>query len=125
MLKTIRDWVATQGVPVAAASEFIGGTYVGLAKDAFAVCESPTGFDELIAEQTPGGLNERAIKSVDEGGMGAAYKFSLASTLAVLECRPETAPSRRSPGFTLAIVASASLAVGTLVGMTVGRRLGY
>ena len=46
------------------ASEMVGWTFNGIAGDAKDLCSSPHGFDELIAEQTPGGLNEKAIQSM-------------------------------------------------------------
>ena len=66
-LKIIRDWLETKGIDPVVASEMVGWTFNGIAGDAKDLCSAvdergaPSGFDELIAEQTPGGLNEKAI----------------------------------------------------------------
>ena len=72
------------------ASSFIAATYMGLARDAQAAVEpdaggNGAGFDALMAEQTPGGLNEAGIKSVHEAGVGRAYANAMARTLDRLE----------------------------------------
>jgi pyrroline-5-carboxylate reductase len=85
MLKNVRDFVASQGVDPATASKFVGGTYLGIAKDAHGKCGDPAGFDELIAEQTPGGLNEQLIGHIDQAGVGEAYKSAIYAAIDMLE----------------------------------------
>lgn len=41
----------------------------------------PAAFDDLIAEQTPGGLNEGAIKMLGEKGVWRGYSDVLDATL--------------------------------------------
>lgn len=48
-----------QGVSPEDASYFLGRTYLSIVQDAERNSKDPTRFDELIKEQTPGGLNEQ------------------------------------------------------------------
>mmetsp|Transcript_2592 Transcript_2592/g.4687 ORF Transcript_2592/g.4687 Transcript_2592/m.4687 type:complete len:281 (-) Transcript_2592:103-945(-) len=73
ILKNNRDWLVKMGVPVEDASYFVGRTYLGIAKDAEAKCRDPKGFDDLIEEQTPGGINEQSIKNLEKLGIFGAY----------------------------------------------------
>ena len=50
------------------------------------------GFDALIAEQTPGGLNEVAISSLRGAGVGEAYARCMGRSLDRLEGKSETTP---------------------------------
>mmetsp|Transcript_8455 Transcript_8455/g.15460 ORF Transcript_8455/g.15460 Transcript_8455/m.15460 type:complete len:332 (-) Transcript_8455:739-1734(-) len=59
ILKNNRDWLVQQGVPAEDASFFVGRQYLGIIRDAERNCLDPQHFDQLIAEQTPGGLNEQ------------------------------------------------------------------
>ena len=60
LLATTAGWLQAQGVPPAAAATFVGDMMLGVAADA-AGAASPARFAELVAEQTPGGLNEGHI----------------------------------------------------------------
>ena len=60
LLATTAGWLQAQGVPPAAAATFVGDMMLGVAADA-AGAVSPARFAELVAEQTPGGLNEGHI----------------------------------------------------------------
>lgn len=48
-----------QGVSPEDASYFLGKTYLSIVQDAERGGKDPTRFDELIKEQTPGGINEQ------------------------------------------------------------------
>lgn len=48
-----------QGVSPKDASYFVGRSYLSMVQDAERDCEDPKRFDELVEEQTPGGLNEQ------------------------------------------------------------------
>ena len=60
--KIIRDWLSSKGIDPKVASEMVGWTFNGIAGDAKDLCSDTNGYEELIHEQTPGGLNEKAIK---------------------------------------------------------------
>ena len=73
MLKNTTDWLVSQGVPEKDASYYVGKTYLGIAKDAEAHCDRPGHFDDLIAEQTPGGVNQQSISNMHKLGVFKAY----------------------------------------------------
>lgn len=52
-----------QGVSPRDASYFVGRSYLSMVQDAERGCEDPNRFDDLIEEQTPGGLNEQVRTS--------------------------------------------------------------
>jgi pyrroline-5-carboxylate reductase len=54
-------------------SYFVGRTYLGLAQDAEARCTEAGHYDHLVAENTPGGMNEQAIANLRRLGVYAAY----------------------------------------------------
>lgn len=85
ILKNNRDWLVKMGVPVEDASYFVGRTYLGIAKDAEAKCRDPKGFDELIEEQTPGGINEQSIKNLDKLNVFGAYDKAMDGILERLQ----------------------------------------
>jgi hypothetical protein len=47
------------GVTPKDASYFVGRSYLSMVQDAERNCQDPKRFDDLIEEQTPGGLNEQ------------------------------------------------------------------
>lgn len=85
MLETIHQWVAENGVDPAAASTYIGGIYHGLALDAVAAGDQ--GFSHLVAEQTPGGINEQGIREMAECNVFEEMKHTLDSISARFEGR--------------------------------------
>jgi pyrroline-5-carboxylate reductase len=87
ILKQNRDWLIAQGVPAADASYFTGRTYLGIAKDAEANCADPMHFDDLIAEQTPGGINEQSIQNLERLGAFDMYDKTCDAILERLEGR--------------------------------------
>ena len=48
-----------QGISPEDASYFVGRSYLSMVQDSERGCRDPRRFDELIDEQTPGGLNEQ------------------------------------------------------------------
>jgi hypothetical protein len=48
-----------QGVSPRDASYFVGKSFLSIVQDAELDCDNPHRFDDLINEQTPGGLNEQ------------------------------------------------------------------
>jgi len=85
ILKNNRDWLVKMGVPVEDASYFVGRTYLGIAKDAEAKCRDPKGFDDLIEEQTPGGINEQSIKNLEKLGTFENYDKAMDGILERLQ----------------------------------------
>ena len=59
ILQNNLEWLVKQGVPAKDASYFLGKQYLCMIKDAERKCEDPNHFNDLIEEQTPGGLNEQ------------------------------------------------------------------
>jgi pyrroline-5-carboxylate reductase len=51
-----------QGVSPSDASYFIGRSYLSMVQDAERDCQDPKRFDDLVEEQTPGGLNEQVSR---------------------------------------------------------------
>jgi len=81
ILRNNRDWLIKQGVPAEDASYFVGRQYLGIIKDAERSCEDPSHFDALIAEQTPGGLNEQSLSNLDGKGIFKAYDMAMDAIL--------------------------------------------
>jgi pyrroline-5-carboxylate reductase len=57
--RTNRDWLVSKGIPAKDANVFISQTYLSVIQDATEECDNSQRFDELVKEQTPGGLNEQ------------------------------------------------------------------
>jgi pyrroline-5-carboxylate reductase len=73
ILRNNRDWLIQQGVAETDASYLVGRYYWGMVQDAECGCDESSRFDELIAEQTPGGLNEQALGNLNSLGLMEAY----------------------------------------------------
>ena len=70
MMKQSRDWLlkntgsdGTEGMSKSDASYLVGRMFWGMMQDAERRCREDDAFEELIAEQTPGGLNEQALRN--------------------------------------------------------------
>lgn len=62
-LRTMGDWVASHGVSREIAHGYVSSLFHGIAVDArHAGTESENGLQDLVDEQTPGGLNEGVIR---------------------------------------------------------------
>ena len=85
ILRHNRDWLVQQGISASDASYFIANTYQSMLKDALVNPEQPNRFDELVAEQTPGGLNEQALANLDALGGLNAYTQAMDAVLSRLE----------------------------------------
>lgn len=67
--KVMKDWLVSKGFAEADATEYIAHIMDTILDDALRRCaETPTVFEHLIKEQTPGGLNEKVIKQLTEKG---------------------------------------------------------
>lgn len=53
LLRCSRDWAAAQGVDSASASKYVGDIFRSIAEDGKLAGPKPSGFDDLVAEQTP------------------------------------------------------------------------
>jgi pyrroline-5-carboxylate reductase len=73
ILRNNRDWLIKQGVSEGDASYLVGRYYWGMVQDAERGCDEPRRFDHLIAEQTPGGLNEQALGNLNSLGLMDIY----------------------------------------------------
>jgi pyrroline-5-carboxylate reductase len=86
LLGRTTDWLAVQGVEVAAGSRYTGAMFHGLS--VFCAEAGSEGFDPLTAEhQTPGGLNEQALRTLTAGGWYKQLEGVLDDILARLEGR--------------------------------------
>eukprot|EP00037_Helgoeca_nana_P007044 m.64408 g.64408 ORF g.64408 m.64408 type:complete len:285 (+) comp17878_c1_seq1:30-884(+) len=80
---TMQEWMKAQGIADADAAVFAGGFYQCVSADS-AEQTSGEGLAHLIAEQTPGGLNEEAIRRHSEAGCYDGERAALDATLARL-----------------------------------------
>ena len=81
LMKRNRDFLVSQGVPVGDASFVVGRQYFAMVKDALVDCENPDRFDDLIGEQTPGGLNEQTLRNLVEEGFFDTYEKAMDAVL--------------------------------------------
>lgn len=87
MQQTCQDWLSNKGLPAEVAAKYTGAMFHAVADDAkVATAEGDAaGFSHLIAEQTPGGLNEGAIAMLKEASVFTAYEAALDATLVRLQ----------------------------------------
>merc|ERR1712166_946701 len=77
LLNATQKWAVEQGVPEELASDYIARTFLSISHDAMDNRNRADGFSKLVAEQTPGGLNQRAIAGLEAAGVYSAYKRAL------------------------------------------------
>ena len=93
LLAKTTDWLAAQGVEAAAGSRYAGAMFHGLS--VFATEAGAEGFDPLTEEhQTPGGLNEQALRELAAAGWYDAVGAVLDNILARLEGRAAYHPDK-------------------------------
>ncbi len=73
VLRNNREFLVRQGIARDQASFLVGRLYDSMVQDAVQVQKDPNGFDQLIAEQTPGGLNEQGLRNLEALGALDAY----------------------------------------------------
>lgn len=73
ILRNNREFLVNNGVDRALASYAVGRLYENMVQDIHRVIREPDGFDALIAEQTPGGLNEQGLNDLTRRGVLDAY----------------------------------------------------
>jgi len=81
LMRRNRDYLISQGVPANDSSFVVGRQYFAMVKDALFNCENPNRFDELIEEQTPGGLNEQTLKNLQAEGFFNNYEKAMEAVL--------------------------------------------
>ena len=93
LLAKTTDWLAAQGVEAAAGSRYAGAMFHGLSL--FGAEAGAEGFDPLTEEhQTPGGLNEQALRELAAAGWYDAVGAVLDNILARLEGRAAYHPDK-------------------------------
>jgi pyrroline-5-carboxylate reductase len=93
--KTAQDWLVANGVDATAASAYVGGVFHTMTHDARRA--GPSTLSDLVAEQTPGGMNEMVIAEQRDDGAYASLEHSLDSIYSRL-CGahdPSLAPAKR------------------------------
>eukprot|EP00928_Gymnodinium_smaydae_P097263 TRINITY_DN8764_c1_g7_i1.p2 TRINITY_DN8764_c1_g7~~TRINITY_DN8764_c1_g7_i1.p2 ORF type:complete len:299 (+),score=75.41 TRINITY_DN8764_c1_g7_i1:104-898(+) len=90
--RAAHQWLLRQGVGTEEAAKWTGAVFHCVSYDT-ANATSHT-FDELVNEQTPGGLNEQVIRELTEAGLWNALQDSMDGCLARIEGRP--APARKT-----------------------------
>jgi len=78
-----QKWLLEQGIEAAAAAKWVGAIYHTVTFDAKDASEGT--FDKLVAEQTPGGLNEQVLSEMDAGGAWNTLQSALDGCLARIE----------------------------------------
>ncbi|KAL3778581.1 hypothetical protein ACHAW5_007036 [Stephanodiscus triporus] len=81
VMRNNRDWL----VSPEDASYFVGRSYLSMVQDAERDCDvNPRRFDDLIDEQTPGGLNEQALGNLHRQGVFNSYDRAMDAVLSRL-----------------------------------------
>jgi pyrroline-5-carboxylate reductase len=74
MMRQSRDWLTKHGnISQGVASYLVAKQFQGMIQDAVSDCENPHRLEELIQEQTPGGLNEQALRNLESLGALESY----------------------------------------------------
>ena len=81
LMRTNRDFLISKGVPAKDASIMVGRQYWGMVKDASLRCEDANSLDDLINEQTPGGLNEQTLQNLEHVGFLKSYEDVMEAVL--------------------------------------------
>ena len=90
IMRNNREWLEKQGVPAEDASYFVARQYMSMVKDAQVDSrENPKRFDDLIEEQTPGGLNEQALRNLRLQGVFDMHDNAMDAVLDRLEGRTD------------------------------------
>lgn len=82
-LRHVAGWCVNHGIPDAISAKYCTGVFRSISLDAAAAGEERgcDGLTDLVAEQTPGGLNEAAIADLTKGGVYSKYITTLDLTL--------------------------------------------
>ncbi|KAJ9467757.1 hypothetical protein DIPPA_15573 [Diplonema papillatum] len=86
--EAFHEWMQSKGVPPASSAKYIGSLFHGITHESARLgAQTPDAFRHLVAEQTPGGLNESAIKQLKEQGVFETHKAVLDNILARFEAK--------------------------------------
>jgi len=91
--RATQQWLVAQGVDADSAAKWTGAVFHTVTVDS--AVAGPSTFEELVHEQTPGGLNEQVIREMSEAGAYSALSDSLDNCLARIEARPPPKRSKR------------------------------
>jgi pyrroline-5-carboxylate reductase len=84
-LRCAHQWLVTNGIDAGTASTAVGSYFATFNA---ASEHAPAGFDHLVAEQTPGGMNEQVIGQLTEMGNYDNVKAALDKLLPRLLGKP-------------------------------------
>jgi pyrroline-5-carboxylate reductase len=74
MMRQSRNWLTkNSNISQSLASYLVAKQFQGVIQDAVSDCENPRRLDELIDEQTNGGLNEQALRNLEASGVLESY----------------------------------------------------
>lgn len=76
VMRRNRDWMVEKGLSAQDADKLIKQQYLGAVAHA---STSGLDLDELVEEQTPGGLNEQALRQLEENGVMTVYDQAMDS----------------------------------------------
>ena len=80
MLKVLSDWLVKKGIKRSEAQKYITSLFIALSEDSMA--NSKKHLKYLVsASQTPGGLNEQAVKQLRKSGFYKSLEKSINSIL--------------------------------------------
>lgn len=85
MMRNNREWLVARGISASDAGYFVSRSYLSMVQDAERSCREAKRLDELVAEQTPGGLNEQALGNLAEQGVFGAFDNAMDAVLSRLE----------------------------------------
>jgi pyrroline-5-carboxylate reductase len=85
LMRTTRDFLVEKGVPAVDANDVVARQYWGITKDALTRSQRDgcreDSLDKLIQEQTPGGLNEQALRNLEAASVFDRYKDAMEAVL--------------------------------------------
>eukprot|EP00581_Thalassiosira_minuscula_P011360 CAMPEP_0183728140 /NCGR_PEP_ID=MMETSP0737-20130205/27178_1 /TAXON_ID=385413 /ORGANISM="Thalassiosira miniscula, Strain CCMP1093" /LENGTH=320 /DNA_ID=CAMNT_0025959981 /DNA_START=176 /DNA_END=1138 /DNA_ORIENTATION=+ len=98
VMRNNREWLVKRGISPQDASYFVGRSYLSMVQDAERQCEQPQRFDDLIEEQTPGGLNEQALGNLDKQNVFDSYDKAMDAVLSRLQGKSDGSLPSSSSG---------------------------
>jgi pyrroline-5-carboxylate reductase len=82
IMRQSRDWLTRNSdIPQSVASYLVAKQFQGVVQDAVSNCDNPYRLDELIEEQTSGGLNEQALRNLESLGALESFDMVMDATL--------------------------------------------
>lgn len=81
LMRTNRNFLMKKGVPSKDASRMVARQYWAMVKDAMMRSDDENSLDDLINEQTPGGLNEQSLKNLESVGFLKSYEDAMEAVL--------------------------------------------